>query len=478
MSGDTLELFPRCRFKFTNLVAGNSLVVPMVRALGIDEFGDATLVVRVHAANIEGGSTVTITVRSTSPSADDPGVDFVDPDPVATVVLDLSASAGDLEVAPLTPSTGSHVQVTVTGARASNEAVDVTLSAELVVRENAPAARLTSVAPANVTRATASAGTSLEVARADHKHDITTATAATLTDSTNAEGSATSLARSDHTHSHGTRGGGTLHAVATTSTAGFMSAADKTKLDALPMTPTAVTATTSATTSPALYLCSPSSSTIDIDLPAASGNSGLRIGVKMVDSNGTTRTARLDPSGAETIDGQTTVTLYVDGDYLEVECDGSTWHVVVDGRIAHRSNMRNASTQSISNNTVTQVDFSAAGTDVDVGGLADTTNNEFDIKRSGSYIVSGSINLPNIDDQERITLRIRVNGTGQNYIDMWASGNDREMAVSLTALLELSAGDAVTLHVYHNEGASQSTSSTLEDQPRFSVAEIMPTHVP
>jgi hypothetical protein len=204
----------------------------------------------------------------------------------------------------------------------------------------------------------------------------------------------------------------------------------------------------------------------------------LRIGVKMVDSNGTTRTARLDPSGAETIDGQTTVTLYVDGDYLEVECDGSTWHVVVDGRIAHRSNMRNASTQSISNNTVTQVDFSAAGTDVDVGGLADTTNNEFDIKRSGSYIVSGSINLPNIDDQERITLRIRVNGTGQNYIDMWASGNDREMAVSLTALLELSAGDAVTLHVYHNEGASQSTSSTLEDQPRFSVAEIMPTHVP
>lgn len=36
---------------------------------------------------------------------------------------------------------------------------------------------------------------------------------------------------------HGTRGGGTLHAAATGATAGFMSAADKTKLDGLPTTP-------------------------------------------------------------------------------------------------------------------------------------------------------------------------------------------------------------------------------------------------
>ncbi len=82
-------------------------------------------------------------------------------------------------------------------------------------------------APANVTRAAAAIGTSGEPARADHKHDIATASAVTLTDATDAEGSATSLARSDHTHSHGARGGGTLHALATTSTAGFMAAADK-----------------------------------------------------------------------------------------------------------------------------------------------------------------------------------------------------------------------------------------------------------
>lgn len=46
-------------------------------------------------------------------------------------------------------------------------------------------------------------------------------------------GVATTASRGDHTHAHGTHAGGTLHAEATPSAAGFMSAADKTKLDAI-----------------------------------------------------------------------------------------------------------------------------------------------------------------------------------------------------------------------------------------------------
>lgn len=88
-------------------------------------------------------------------------------------------------------------------------------------------------APANVTKSAAATGVATEGARADHKHDVTTATAIELTDSTNAEGASASLARADHTHGHGVRGGGTQHADATTGVAGFLSAADKTKLDAL-----------------------------------------------------------------------------------------------------------------------------------------------------------------------------------------------------------------------------------------------------
>lgn len=80
-------------------------------------------------------------------------------------------------------------------------------------------------APVTITKAAAVTGASGNFSDADHKHDVSTAAAVTLTDASNTEGGATSLARSDHTHSHGARGGGTLHALATGSVAGFMSAA-------------------------------------------------------------------------------------------------------------------------------------------------------------------------------------------------------------------------------------------------------------
>lgn len=90
---------------------------------------------------------------------------------------------------------------------------------------------ITSAAPVNVDKSAAAAGTSTRAARADHKHDVSTAAPVTIS-SANAEGVATTISRSDHVHAHGAQGGGTQHAVATTVTAGFMSAADKVKLDA------------------------------------------------------------------------------------------------------------------------------------------------------------------------------------------------------------------------------------------------------
>jgi hypothetical protein len=57
--------------------------------------------------------------------------------------------------------------------------------------------------------------------------------------SSNTEGVAAAFARADHQHNHGDLAGGSLHADATGSVAGFMSAADKTTLDARTSTPTA-----------------------------------------------------------------------------------------------------------------------------------------------------------------------------------------------------------------------------------------------
>ena len=165
------------------------------------------------------------------------GADALEPDygtagAIATVTR-AAASAGTTakvaridhkhDVATAAPSS--------TAVQAGNASVSEGTSTSLARADHVH--RVATAAPVNVTKATAAEGTSNSLARADHKHDVTTAAATEITDSTNAEGVATSLARSDHQHAHGTRGGGTLHAEATTSVAGFMSAADKTKLDGL-----------------------------------------------------------------------------------------------------------------------------------------------------------------------------------------------------------------------------------------------------
>jgi hypothetical protein len=69
-------------------------------------------------------------------------------------------------------------------------------------------------------------------ARADHQHSVKTAPPVALADEA-AEGSSSALARADHVHSHGEIAGGKSHALANRKGAGFMSAAEHTKLACL-----------------------------------------------------------------------------------------------------------------------------------------------------------------------------------------------------------------------------------------------------
>jgi hypothetical protein len=77
-------------------------------------------------------------------------------------------------------------------------------------------------------------------ARSDHRHRVEVGINEDIAGvgTINGAGVSQKLARADHVHAHGDQMGGTLHAVATQSTAGFMSAADKAKLDSLQQTST------------------------------------------------------------------------------------------------------------------------------------------------------------------------------------------------------------------------------------------------
>lgn len=89
----------------------------------------------------------------------------------------------------------------------------------------------TTINPVATDAIAGSLGGSTKFARDDHQHVLGTIQPIDITDSTNSQGTSTSGVRGDHTHSHGNRGGGPLHALATTTVAGFQSPGDKTLLN-------------------------------------------------------------------------------------------------------------------------------------------------------------------------------------------------------------------------------------------------------
>jgi hypothetical protein len=132
--GQSVPLFTKRTFSFTELQAGKSLELVMVKTLEVGDYGDATLVVRVHSLNI-GSSTSRIEVSAypTAPSVLEPETDFIASSPVATSTLVSGMPAGTLVVDPVSPNFGGCLQIRVKGTRASGT-VTAVLSAELILR--------------------------------------------------------------------------------------------------------------------------------------------------------------------------------------------------------------------------------------------------------------------------------------------------------------------------------------------------------
>jgi hypothetical protein len=92
---------------------------------------------------------------------------------------------------------------------------------------------LSTASPGAVRPGGGAVGISTKLARQDHTHDVSVGTPVAVGSSNNI-GVATSVSRADHVHAHGLQSSPSHHAPATATTAGFMAAGDKFKLDALP----------------------------------------------------------------------------------------------------------------------------------------------------------------------------------------------------------------------------------------------------
>ena len=131
------ELVTRRAFDFTSLATSSAVEFLLERVVPTGQFADAALQVRVHALTVPSGATLQCIARATSPCDDQPGTDFVDPNPVGVVTLDSTVTAPSLSQALLASGFGNAVQLVLRGTKAATGGTfTATLSVCLVLKEH------------------------------------------------------------------------------------------------------------------------------------------------------------------------------------------------------------------------------------------------------------------------------------------------------------------------------------------------------
>lgn len=231
---------------------------------------------------------------------------------------------------------------------------------------------------------------------------------------------------------------------------------------------TTLSATTTLDQTHNVVLCS-NSSDITLTLPAAASNTGKVYYIKKVGAN--TDLVVIDGEGAETIDDATTFTLYAYSDAIRIVSDGAAWHIINKEIVTHKTHIYNGSAQAVADATFTAGEL--PDVEFDDGGLEDTGNDRVAIVRDGKYVVIAGYTAGSLDDGEKANLYLNVNGSIADYaVEYAGNASNQWVSVRITRLLDLSAGDVLSITIRHDEGASVNTLTGASSRPFISVKEI------
>jgi hypothetical protein len=177
----------------------------------------------------------------------------------------------------------------------------------------------------------------------------------------------------------------------------------------------------------------------------------------------------IDGNASETIDGQTTIDLVCKYSYIMIQSDGSNWHIIDDGRIPHRAQMKRTSAQSITVGSNVRINFNTV--EYDNADIADTTTNyRFDFKRDGFYILTIYSGVYTLSDNKYMQARITDAVGLRRALNINASSTT-DLDLTDVYILERDAGEYFDLRVKQDH-ATQNTETTIYGMPRFSVEEI------
>ena len=138
MSAIVQNVITRRQFTFTNVAAGNTLDVPLVRALEVTDAKAIEVMVRVHALTVSSTASISVRCRAVSLTSEEPNVDFTNTTELGTITIDNTVTAPALLLASLTGPWGNMIRIFVRGSQPGGAAVTLTatLSIDLVLRDN------------------------------------------------------------------------------------------------------------------------------------------------------------------------------------------------------------------------------------------------------------------------------------------------------------------------------------------------------
>lgn len=210
-----------------------------------------------------------------------------------------------------------------------------------------------------------------------------------------------------------------------------------------------------------------------LTLPPAASNLGLAYQIKKINA-ALAGTVTIDANASETIDGSTTIVLYVPNDVVTIRCDGTGWRIVAEVRQSHVAKMiRAASQPSVASGSDVKILFDTV--DSDNAGIADAvTNLRFDIKRTGKYLVVASWHTGNVmNTGQQANIKVYVNNAlAEIGGQQWISTNSQNLSPNYTTMMSLIAGDYVEMRVRHNHVEAAIATLTGSQAPWMFLAEI------
>ncbi len=239
------------------------------------------------------------------------------------------------------------------------------------------------------------------------------------------------------------------------------------------LTAAEISVTTTATlTISRMHVCSGTTADYTVTLPAASGNAGKFIGIRLAGLAAMSKLVTVDGNASETIDGALNRIMWA-SETAVLLCDGSNWFKVAGRTLPMVATQALLANQAIGAATTTKVNIDTLISDP-TGVMCDTTNKRIYTRRAGQYLVSASVRGDNLGSTPRWAGFVHPNGSTSIFYAM-AEQSPQSGGYAVCTKPELvtaAAGDYFELQCFTHfantvagDGTTNNTFLTLEEKP-------------